>query len=97
MALIGLMGVAGLIAMTETKLLQRRMAKSGGAVVTQSSPKLKDGQELLRGADGVIHRPGCPAIAPPVSVLVYRNAESEGRRFCPECLGRNNNPEGMEE
>jgi len=75
----------GVVATIDFHMTKRRytaiLADSTRTILVEPS----DGEDIIVGADGEIHRPGCRSAAPPVKVMSY-NADKMGNQpLCPEC------------
>ncbi len=88
MSLLAIIALVGVISVVELKVAERRLeqyaALRGDSPLTQVLPV--EGDQMLMGADGTLHRPDCTHIAAPAKLVIYRREEMADMRLCPDCF-----------
>jgi len=91
MSLLTVVALMGIVVYVELLVFETRLKRyPDWNYGRQPVSTLSDGADLIEGADGELHRPGCKFAAPPVRIVIYQKDEMESRPFCPEC-----NPNGQ--
>jgi len=91
MTLLSVVALLGIVVYVELLVVETRLKRHPEWSIGESAvSELSEGRQLIEGADGELHLPGCEFAAPPVRIVIYHRDEMADRRFCPEC-----NPNGQ--